>query len=275
MWHTGARRIWSSVAALLLLTLVSLAPQGQAVAAKAHLGAFSSQPATDQPITPASAQDAIIWARGYPEVGPSGCVDYVAQWSDGTYTATPWDCGPGRAPRRGDLTGSRGYPQLAANGCIEYVTQWSDGSYTWVPFSCPTGVVYFKPGTPVPASAAERAVETAVARFERGHMVWRQDRSLIYVLYDEGQWTGYPDTFSPGDPEKLGLTPPPGLLEPIRGFGKVWRMQLGVAQRLGWQVAPEQGVQGTVVEAGGTTILDTRGLGRWVIRSNGTFDKVR
>ncbi len=91
----------------------------------------------------ASAQ-AVTWTRGYPEIGPSGCVDYVAQWSDGTYTATPWDCRGGIA-QRGDLTATRGYPQLAANGCTEYVTQWSDGSYTWVPFSCPAGVTYFKP----------------------------------------------------------------------------------------------------------------------------------
>ncbi len=88
---------------------------------------------------------AVVWTRGYPEIGPSGCVDYVAQWSDGTYSGTPWECGPGTIARRGTLMASRGYPQMAANGCIEYVTQWSDSTYTWVPFSCPAGVIYFKP----------------------------------------------------------------------------------------------------------------------------------
>ncbi len=70
---------------------------------------------------------------------------FVAQWSDGTYSGTPWDCGPGTIAQRGDLTATRGYPQIAANRCVEYVTQWSDGSYTWVPFECPPGVTYFKP----------------------------------------------------------------------------------------------------------------------------------
>ena len=84
------------------------------------------------------------WVRGYPERGADGCVYYVAQWSDGTYSATPWECG-GRTIQSGNLTASRIYPQRAANGCIEYVAQWSDGSYTWVPFSCPAGTVYHKP----------------------------------------------------------------------------------------------------------------------------------
>jgi len=96
------------------------------------------------PIAAAPAPSQAVWSRGYPEVGPSGCVEYVAAWSDGTYTATPWDCG-GRAATRGSATANRGYPQLNANGCTEYVTAWSDGSYSWVPFECPPGVVYTKP----------------------------------------------------------------------------------------------------------------------------------
>ena len=39
-----------------------------------------------------------------------------------------------------------------------------------------------------------------------------------------------------------GQTPPPGLVEPIRGFGKVWRNDPALASRLGWALAGEQGV---------------------------------
>lgn len=95
--------------------------------------------------SPIGAQTA-TWVRGYPQQGASGCVEYVAQWSDGTFTATPWECPPGQVARMGTLTASRGYPQIATNGCTEYVTQWSDESFTWVPFNCPRGVVYTKPG---------------------------------------------------------------------------------------------------------------------------------
>lgn len=107
----------------------------------------------------ASAQQP-TWVRGYPERGQSGCVEYVAQWSDGTFTSTPWDCGPGQVARRGAATAARGYPQQAANGCTEYVTQWSDGTYTWVPFSCPPGVVYVKPNAAGgPAAGAPQTLQ--------------------------------------------------------------------------------------------------------------------
>lgn len=91
----------------------------------------------------ADAQAGVVWVRGYPEVGQTGCVEYVAQWSDWSFTSTVWDCQGGVA-RVGSLTAVRGYPQRAANGCVEYVTQWSDGQYSWVPFSCPPGVAYPK-----------------------------------------------------------------------------------------------------------------------------------
>ncbi|MFN8533821.1 MAG: hypothetical protein U0556_09760 [Dehalococcoidia bacterium] len=92
---------------------------------------------------PLSAQADPTWTRGYSERGTSGCIEYVAAWSDGSYTSTPWDCGSGVA-RAGTLTATRGYPQVAGNGCTEYVTQWTTGVYSWTPFSCPAGVVYYK-----------------------------------------------------------------------------------------------------------------------------------
>jgi len=43
-------------------------------------------------------------------------------------------------------------------------------------------------------------------------------------------------------PEGARLTPPPGLFEPIRGFGFVWFEKLGgPASQLGWATDPEKG----------------------------------
>ena len=43
------------------------------------------------------------------------------------------------------------------------------------------------------------------------------------------------------------LSRPPGLVQPIRGFGQVWREQLGgLRATIGWATEPEQGVSGTV-----------------------------
>lgn len=107
------------------------------------------------PLAGAVSAQAPTWERGYPQRGASGCVEYIAQWSDGTYTSTPWDCGPGQvAVGANGVIASRGYPQQAPNGCTEYVTQWSDDTYTWVPFSCPEGVQYVKPGTAAPTAPA-------------------------------------------------------------------------------------------------------------------------
>jgi hypothetical protein len=100
------------------------------------------------PATEAQARP--TWLRGYPEVGTSGCVEYVAAWSDGSFTSTPWACDSGVIARGPNGTASRGFPQTASNGCVEYVTQWSNGSFTVVPFSCPPGVTYFKPTGPTP-----------------------------------------------------------------------------------------------------------------------------
>ncbi len=48
------------------------------------------------------------------------------------------------------------------------------------------------------------------------------------------------DTWAEGEPETTGLTPPPGKLEPKRGFGKVWREEPGVREALGWATQPER-----------------------------------
>ena len=55
------------------------------------------------------------------------------------------------------------------------------------------------------------------------------------------------ETWREGDPEIGGLTPPEGLFEPVRGFGRLWREELGGPDALaGWALEPEQGYTGSV-----------------------------
>jgi hypothetical protein len=100
----------------------------------------------------------------------------------------------------------------------------------------------------------------AEQRFENGRMLWLQEipgestpegvaeGPLIFVLYDGGpfpQWAKYEDTWRDGQPESdPAILPPQGLYQPIRGFGKLWREVVGVRDRLGWALAPEQGFEG-------------------------------
>ncbi|GAB4200474.1 MAG: hypothetical protein OHK0022_21570 [Roseiflexaceae bacterium] len=44
------------------------------------------------------------------------------------------------------------------------------------------------------------------------------------------------------------LTPPPGLLAPKRGFGKLWRENPDLREMLGWATAPERADKATIQE---------------------------
>lgn len=96
-----------------------------------------------------------------------------------------------------------------------------------------SGLIGCPQGTVTSVNSAEQA-------FERGTMIWLS--GPIYVLYSDGRLQQFTDTFTAGiDPERGGETPPSGLIEPVRGFGKVWRSNPDVRGGLGWGVAPEAG----------------------------------
>jgi hypothetical protein len=96
---------------------------------------------------------------------------------------------------------------------------------------CPEG-----PATQVPMAAQP---------FERGSMIWDSSTQRIYVLYDSGRWESYVDTFVEGvDPAYDPNLPPPPR-QPQRGFGKVWREQLGGPDAaIGWALENERAVAG-------------------------------
>jgi len=84
--------------------------------------------------------------------------------------------------------------------------------------------------------------ETAAAfqRFEGGGMIWRGDTTQVYALYDDGSWEQFDDTWSSDEPEwDTHIVSPAGRFQPKRGFGKVWREQAQVRERLGWALEEE------------------------------------
>jgi len=76
-------------------------------------------------------------------------------------------------------------------------------------------------------------------------MIWSDQigwypQPVVYVFYDDTTYQRFEDTFDPAvDPVSGGETPPKGLVEPVLGFGKVWRDQPRVRQTLGWATAGE------------------------------------
>jgi hypothetical protein len=98
-------------------------------------------------------------------------------------------------------------------------------------------------GEELPVYLAEQA-------FENGLMLWDSETIKIHVLLygaigGAGSWATYDDTFVEGvdPPWDPNLPPPPQ--QPQRGFGKVWREQLGGAEsQIGWALEVERGLDG-------------------------------
>ena len=120
------------------------------------------------------------------------------------------------------------------------------------PTACPSGLERLGPwqqeqlGCPV---SAPREVPMAWQGFERGQMFWQGERREIIVLYSDmeaNRWLSFPDTWQEGQPDRdPALQPPPDREQPIRGFGRVWREELGgPGATVGWAVQGEQGYTG-------------------------------
>lgn len=141
---------------------------------------------------------------------------------------------------------------------------------TWTPRSLPTwtpapppptetrvsvvAIPYVPSITPIPLPQCRtdvgcpldgtKNVDTAYQPFQHGFMLWRGDTRLIYVIYNDGMWQSFVDTWNEGEPQHSctnqntpAQTPP----TPHSGFGKVWCTQSGVRNRIGNALAEENG----------------------------------
>ncbi|MEO0561730.1 MAG: hypothetical protein AAF125_06435 [Chloroflexota bacterium] len=110
-----------------------------------------------------------------------------------------------------------------------------------------TGTLGCPLGSPPTLSSAASAYQA----YQGGFMIWVDSptsNGTIYAFSVSGEYLSYPDTWTSGvDPERGGETPPDGLIEPIRGFGKVWRDNPIVRNTLGWATGTELGGTAEVV----------------------------
>lgn len=131
--------------------------------------------------------------------------------------------------------------------------------------------------------AGPNTVGSAYQPYQNGVMIWlsslgTQPQPAIYALYNNGTYQRFNDTWRDGDPQSGGEVPPDGLLEPVRGFGKVWRENPAVRNTLGWASSGEAGGNSqiqlfergemiAVTQAGQTYILISGAPGTWTARS--------
>ena len=99
------------------------------------------------------------------------------------------------------------------------------------------------------ATAGSAVIWAAWEPFERGYMLWRSDTDSVYVLnmqdgtnLSAGTWQLRAERWDGSNPDGIGLSPPPGLYEPVRGFGWLWRTYLGgPGSQVGWARDEEKG----------------------------------
>ena len=125
-----------------------------------------------------------------------------------------------------------------------------------VHFQCKNLRTWFFENPPLRCPTDQAAESYAAAQyFERGLMLWVEDSDMFYVFYEGEDEYGRQSfdavpaqNVKPGasEQDRVDEEPPPGLYEPVSGFGLVWRGEVEgidakVRERLGWAKEPEFG----------------------------------
>jgi serine/threonine-protein kinase len=97
-----------------------------------------------------------------------------------------------------------------------------------------------------PLTQSPQPIRDAEQAFDNGHMFWREDNDRVYVVYESGSGAGnyrvFEDIWSEGDPEySCAASPPPGRVQPKRGFGAAWCLLGGESASIGWGLGEEAG----------------------------------
>jgi hypothetical protein len=124
----------------------------------------------------------------------------------------------------------------------------------------PCPAVWFMHNPPDVCPAGPALTSSAASqRFERGRMIWVEETDTFYIFFNLG---AHPydgrlvfETLGslvlvPGASvdNRVEEVPPPGLLEPVSGFGLIWRgevegLNIDLRQALGWAVEQEYSFQ--------------------------------
>jgi hypothetical protein len=152
---------------------------------------------------------------------------------------------------------------------IVTATPLADSASSGTPDGNPTQMPAQSSFTPIPPlnafpTSSIAPIQVAEQVFEGGRLFWLQPTRQIWAIVEAGplagRWYVFDDTFQDGEAElDPSLVPPEGYIQPIRGFGKVWRSNTELREALGWAIAAEIGYVGNYeYHPGGA--LNERGL---------------
>lgn len=178
----------------------------------AHVTAMTSSPSSSMPLSPSATPT---------------CLPPSATFTASPSPATPLL--PSATPTRPTGSPSPMLPSPSPTVCLKWF-------FSGAPSGCPAALPEHFTG--------------AAQRFEHGFILWTAQPDRFYVFVDAQTLHAFlvvraPYTFQAVDP--VTDTPPPGLYEPISGFGKVWRGEIqtynpnfsNLRALLGWAVEPE------------------------------------
>jgi hypothetical protein len=152
------------------------------------------------------------------------------------------------------------YPGCSITPVLGFGRVWNTYPNVRSKLGCPTEV--------------EKGVWAAEESFQGGYMFWRDDTKVIYVLYNNGTWQSFNDTWTTGQPETdTSIVPPPGYYQPKRGFGKVWRDNSSVRSTLGWATTEERGFYASVQQFSGGLMFWSNVRGIYVLYSDGRWER--
>lgn len=116
---------------------------------------------------------------------------------------------------------------------------------------CPSGV------------GQETVVE--IQPFQRGLILNRLDARVIYVVYANGDWAQFTDSWNESMPVRSDnpeLAPPEiGLFQPERGIGKLWADNPVLRGNVGWATAPAEQFTGMLQSFTGGLLLGNQATG--------------
>lgn len=128
--------------------------------------------------------------------------------------------------------------------------------------------------------AAPAEFPGAYQLFERGEAIWRSDRNEIVVLFNDGTYLTFEDTYVEGEDIPLpdGIDVPEPIDDndtravPIRGFGKVWANNVDVRNGLGFSIGDEVGYTITGQTAADIAQPNDRGLDFFTFPDNSVVE---